>query len=52
MIIYVPFFNLVFRTAPLRWEELAVCAGGAAAIILITEVKKRFLRKKQDYITV
>jgi Ca2+-transporting ATPase len=51
IIIYVPFFNLIFRTVPLRWEELAVCAGGAAAIILITEVKKRFLRKKQDYLT-
>ena len=39
------------RTSPLRWEELVVCAGGAAAIIVITEVKKLYLRKKQDYIT-
>jgi Ca2+-transporting ATPase len=46
MIIYVPFFNLVFRTFPLRWEELAVCAAGAVAIIFITEVKKLFLRKR------
>jgi Ca2+-transporting ATPase len=51
VIIYVPFFNLVFRTFPLRWEELAVCTAGAAAIIFITEVKKLFLRKKQDFIT-
>jgi P-type Ca2+ transporter type 2C len=49
VIIYVPFFNLVFRTSPLRWEELAVCAGGAAAIIFITEVKKLFLRKKSPF---
>jgi Ca2+-transporting ATPase len=51
MIIYVPFFNLVFRTFPLRWEELGVCAAGAVAIIFITEVKKLFLRKKQDFMT-
>jgi Ca2+-transporting ATPase len=51
MIIYVPFFNLIFRTFPLRWEELAVCAAGAAVIIFITEVKKLVLRKKQDFIT-
>lgn len=51
IIIYVPFFNLVFRTFPLRWEELAVCAAGAVAIIFITEFKKLFLRKKQDFIT-
>lgn len=43
IIIYVPFFNMVFRTFPLRWEELAVCAAGAAAIIFITEFKKLFL---------
>jgi len=51
MIIYVPFFNLVFRTFPLTWEEFAVCAAGAVAIIFITEVKKLFLRKKQDFMT-
>jgi len=51
MIIYVPFFNLVFRTFPLRWEELGVCSAGAVAIIFITEFKKLFLRKKQDFMT-
>jgi P-type Ca2+ transporter type 2C len=51
VIIYVPFFNLVFRTFPLRWEELAVCAAGAVVIIFITELKKLFLRKKKDFIT-
>jgi P-type Ca2+ transporter type 2C len=44
-------YNLVFRTFPLQWEELAVCAAGAVTIIFITEVKKLFLRKKQDFIT-
>ena len=47
ILIYVPFFNTVFRTTPLRLEELGVCAGGALVIILITESKKLFLRSRQ-----
>jgi Ca2+-transporting ATPase len=40
VLIYTPFFNIVFRTTPLRWEELGVCAAGAGVIIVITEIKK------------
>ena len=47
ILIYVPFFNTVFRTTPLRLEELGICAAGALVIILITELKKLFLRHKQ-----
>jgi Ca2+-transporting ATPase len=46
-LIYVPFLNTVFRTTPLRPEELGVCAAGALVIILITELKKLFLRTRQ-----
>ena len=46
IVIYVPFFNTVFRTTPLRWEELGVCAAGAGATIMITELKKFFLRNR------
>ena len=46
IVIYVPFFNTVFRTTPLGWEELGVCAAGAGAIIVITELKKFFLRNR------
>ncbi|RJP83618.1 MAG: cation-translocating P-type ATPase [Desulfobacteraceae bacterium] len=42
ILIYVPFFNTVFRTTPLRWEELGICAAGAGVIILITELKKMY----------
>ena len=47
IIIYAPFFNTVFRTTPLRLEELGICAVGALVIVLITELKKLFLRHKQ-----
>ena len=47
ILIYVPFFNTVFRTTPLRLDELGICAAGALVIILITELKKLFLRHKQ-----
>jgi Ca2+-transporting ATPase len=47
ILIYVPFFNTVFRTTPLQLDELGICAAGALVIILITESKKVFLRSKQ-----
>ena len=47
ILIYVPFFNTVFRTTPLRPAELGICAVGALVIILIMESKKLFLRSKQ-----
>ncbi|MFO7686937.1 MAG: HAD-IC family P-type ATPase [Desulfobacterales bacterium] len=47
ILIYVPFFNTVFRTTPLRLEELGICAVGALVIILITELKKLFLSNRQ-----
>jgi P-type Ca2+ transporter type 2C len=47
ILIYVPFFNTVFRTTPLRLGELGICAVGAMVIVLIAESKKLFLRSKQ-----
>ncbi|MFN2355685.1 MAG: cation transporting ATPase C-terminal domain-containing protein, partial [Desulfopila sp.] len=46
IVIYVPFFNTVFRTTPLSWGELGVCAAGAGVIAAISELKKLFLRRK------
>ncbi len=46
ILIYVPFFNTVFRTTPLQLEELGVCVVGALVIVLITELKKMYLRRK------
>ncbi len=47
ILIYVPFFNAVFRTTPLRPMELAICAVGAVVIALISETEKLFLRVGQ-----
>ena len=47
MIIYVPFFNVVFHTVPLHLGELGICAAGALTIILSTELRKLFLRRRQ-----
>jgi Ca2+-transporting ATPase len=47
ILIYVPFFNTVFRTTPLGPAQLGVCVVGALVIILITESKKLFLRSKR-----
>ncbi|MGK2904790.1 MAG: cation-translocating P-type ATPase, partial [Desulfuromonadales bacterium] len=46
IVIYVPFFNTVFRTTPLSWGELGVCVAGAGIIAAISELKKLFLRRK------
>jgi Ca2+-transporting ATPase len=45
-LIYLPFFNTVFRTEPLSGSELAVCVLGAAVVIVITEIEKLLLRKR------
>jgi Ca2+-transporting ATPase len=44
VLIYVPFFNSVFQTTPLRLGELSVCVVGALVIVLITEAQKLCLR--------
>jgi Ca2+-transporting ATPase len=46
ILIYTPFFNTVFRTVPLRAEELGICFAGAAVIIVITEIEKLILRRE------
>ncbi|MDA3833126.1 MAG: cation-transporting P-type ATPase, partial [Spirochaetales bacterium] len=48
ILIYVPFFNSVFRTTPLRVEEIGICAAGGLVFILITEFRKFLLRRKES----
>jgi Ca2+-transporting ATPase len=45
ILIYVPFFNTVFRTQPLNAEQLGICFLGAAIVIGITEFEKLIMRK-------
>ncbi|WP_245588394.1 cation transporting ATPase C-terminal domain-containing protein [Desulfocurvus vexinensis] len=35
ILIYIPFFNPVFRTKPLRTAELGICAVGALVFVNI-----------------
>lgn len=44
-IIYVPWFNTIFKTQPLTWQELFITAGAALIIFHAVELEK-FFRKK------
>jgi Ca2+-transporting ATPase len=39
-VIYVPFLNVVFKTAPLSMEELAICIGMSAVVFHAVELEK------------
>ncbi|MBS0578101.1 MAG: cation-translocating P-type ATPase [Proteobacteria bacterium] len=39
-LVYVPAFNLLFKTVPLRATELAACVGAALIILLAVELEK------------
>jgi len=40
ILIYVPFFNAIFRTTPLTGFQLLVCLAASFGVILITEIEK------------
>ena len=44
-VIYVPAFNVLFRTVPLRPQELGLCIGLSLVILLIVELEK-WLRRR------
>jgi Ca2+-transporting ATPase len=48
MLIYVPFFQNIFKTQALNLRDLGLCFIGAASVIALTELGKlvKFLRKK------
>jgi Ca2+-transporting ATPase len=45
MVIYVPFFNDVFRTHPLTWEEMAITVAASSLVFWAVEIEKIFKRK-------
>ena len=45
LLIYVPFFNGIFNTAPIGLKEWAFLLIWAPMIILLDEIRKSFLRK-------
>lgn len=44
-VIYLPVFNTLFHTVPLRPAELGLCVGAAFAVIAVVELEKWFRRR-------
>ncbi|MBN8783673.1 MAG: cation-translocating P-type ATPase [Terrimonas ferruginea] len=44
-IIYLPFFNKIFHTQPLTWQELLICTGAATLIFWAVELEKLIRRR-------
>lgn len=44
-LIYSPFLNEIFKTQPLEWAELAVCAALAVVIFIAVELEKWVVRR-------
>lgn len=49
--IYVPALNPVFKTAPLDWDELAICLILSAVVFFAVEAEKWFVRHGLLYAT-
>ena len=49
-IIYLPFLNKIFRTAPLSFKEIVFCVAISFVIFFAVEVEKWFKRKKNKNI--
>jgi Ca2+-transporting ATPase len=49
MIIYVPFFNTIFKTTPLTLDELAFCFAVPWAVLVVVECEKWLRRKGWIY---
>ena len=47
-IIYLPFFNKIFRTAPLNTEELLFCIAMAFVIFFAVEIEKWIIRMRKN----
>jgi Ca2+-transporting ATPase len=45
MVVYMPTFNALFKTVPLRLEELATCVGAAVIILAVVEAEKWVRRR-------
>jgi Ca2+-transporting ATPase len=45
LVIYVPLFNTIFRTAPLGAPELAICLGLPLSLVFFNEAEKWLMRR-------
>jgi len=44
-VVYVPAFNVLLKTVPLRADELAVCLTAGLVILLVVELEKAYRRR-------
>ena len=51
LIIYVPWFNLIFKTAPLSISELAFCLAMSSVVFMGVEIEKWMIRRGWIYRT-
>lgn len=49
MIVYLPFFNLIFHTSPLTMQELAVCFSLPMVVLIAVETEKWLVRRGRLY---
>ncbi|WP_343307207.1 cation-translocating P-type ATPase [Chitinophaga niabensis] len=45
MVIYVPYFNELFHTAPLSWQELLIVTGVSGVVFVAVEIEKLVKRR-------
>jgi Ca2+-transporting ATPase len=48
-VIYVPFFNPIFKTQPLPLLDLAVCLALSSLVLVAVEVEKALIRRGRLY---
>jgi Ca2+-transporting ATPase len=45
MVIYVPYFNKLFHTEPLSWQELLIVTGVSGIVFVAVEIEKWVKRR-------
>ena len=51
MVIYVPFFNNIFNTQPLTWEELGITIAVSSLVFWAVELVKLVQRRSKSLTT-
>ena len=48
MVVYVPFFNNLFNTQPLTWQELGITVGVSSVVFWAVEIQKWVVRVRDN----